>query len=304
MSRIKTLSVSRAINVRGFGADENGAGSLENLLKIIHPDGCTIQERSIDLDGVVIQARHFRNADDHHLLHLVAFTRGEHIQVAPSQIDDLRLEPPPADADYLDEEMMVLVRGNDVLICRCGLSDGAFTSYVERTALRFEIQPELSRFALGKQIDMNQMEMIVREGVHQLKFNAVSSSVAAQEAERRTVKKKLVGSVLDELKDILGMEGEVPEDAENIKVEVALSFDKRAGGAIEREQILNLAQSVLHEEDQGFAIKTMSGKTIRAGDVLLSTKVRMPKFGKSVRHTDAWNHLAAYDHELRRERDG
>lgn len=91
----------------------------------------------------------------------------------------------------------------------------------------------------------------------------------------------------------------MPEEAENLKVEVSLSFDKRHGTQVDKDSLQALAETVLAEDDEGFQIETMTGRKVRAADILLSKSVEMQDFGKSVHHQEAWRHLLEFDAELR-----
>ncbi|WP_116654439.1 hypothetical protein [Pelagibacterium sediminicola] len=299
----RTLSLREAVNVNKFGADNGGPGTLQNILKLAHPDGCNIDHRTFDTGQSVLKVLNFERSAKYELIHLVAYTPNDRVQVVPvaggSVNIGLELAQAPDQTEFLDGEMMLLVRGNDVLVCRCGLPDGALIDYVEHMASHLGIGTDLSRFSLGKRIDMDKMAMIVEEGVHRLRMNAVAHSVSVDHAERETVRKRMLGSVLDDIRALLMMEGKVPEEAENLKVEVSLSFDKRKGGDVERQQIQELAETVLDEDDAGFVIETMTGRKVRANDILLSKTVSMEPFGKSVRHTEAWGHLIEFDSELR-----
>ncbi|QDC00350.1 hypothetical protein [Mesorhizobium sp. 8] len=297
---IRTLGLREAYNINNFGAESNGPGTLEAILRNAHKDESTVADRTILSGDLVVQARNFRNEASYQLLHLVAYVPDDKMQVVPLAADaGLQLADPPENTEYLDGEMMLLVQGNDVLMCKCGLSESVFLNYVEQIGMNSGFSHEVSRCTLGKRVNIDKMALIAKEGVHRLTMNAVAHSVSVDEAERSTIRRRFTGSVLDELRDILGLEAEVPEEAENIKVEVSLSFDKRHGAELEKRQLQTIAESVLDEGDEGFSIETMTGRKVRSNDILLSKTVTMSSFGKSVRHEDAWGFLIEFNAELR-----
>lgn len=296
----RTLTLREAVNVNDFGRAHGGPGSFLNLLFASHPEDMSLHARTVRHGNSIIQCRHFQKNGDHMLMHVIGYTPDDLIQVVPlAAPQGLQLAEAPADMEFLDGEMMLHVRDDNVLICRCGLPDGAFMAYVEHVALAAGFEPDVSRTVLGKRIDLDKMALIEREGVHRLKLNAVAHSVSVDAVQRETVRKRLAGTVFDELRDLLGLEEEIPEEAENLKVEVSLSFDKRHGTAIDKESLQRLAETVLEQDDNGFSIETMTGRKVRAADILLSKSVVMEPYGKSVHHLEAWQHLAAFDAELR-----
>jgi hypothetical protein len=86
-----------------------------------------------------------------------------------------------------------------------------------------------------------------------------------------------------------------------LKVEVLFTFDKRRGTELDQRQLASLAEAVLADDEDGFAIETLSGRKVRADEIVLSKVVRLPAFGKSVRHRDAWGALREFYGELNRQ---
>jgi len=259
-------------------------------------------------DGQVVEVRNTRRIrGGPTLIHLVAYTPDDQISVVPRAGDedaaDLALIDPPEGAEFLDGELMLLVRDNDVAICRSGLGERGFLAYVFHLAERSGIPRGDALFQLMKRADINKLEMIQREGIKRLSMNSLAHSASVERARRETVKEKILGNLLDEVKAIIGVDEMIPQDAENLKVEVLLSFDKRRGTDIDQRQIAHLAERVLAEdEDEGFMIETLSGRKIRAEDIVLSKSVQIVAFGKSIHHDDAWGELRQFYGELRQPR--
>ncbi len=295
----RTLTLREAVHINNFGQ----LGSLEQVIRALHPNESTAQERTAPAGPSFVQCRALNLGADYVLMHLVGYTPDDLIQVLPVAGEDVQLAEAPPGMEFLDGESMLHIRGNSVLICRCGLPDGALMSYVEHFGIVAGFAPNENRFALGKRVDIDKLALIAQEGVHKLKLNAVAHAVSVDEAERSTVRKKVTGVILDEIKHLLALDEAVPDEAENLKVEVSLSFDKRNGTELDRQSLQQLAETVLDEDDEGFQIETMTGRKIRAADILLSKTVTMEKFGKSVHHQEAWGHLLDFDTELRAAQD-
>lgn len=300
----RTLTLRTALSAADFGGGNGGPGSLANVLRDLHGQFDTVPERRAMAEGRVIEGRHVhRDPDGMTLLHLVGYTPDDQVSIVPQAGEvaaaDLALLDPPANADFLDGEIMLLVKDNDVAICRSGLGEGAFISYVFQLAERYEMDVAAVAFQLMKRADIDKVEMIHREGVKRLSMNAVAHQVSVQHAQRVSMRERVVGEVWDEIRAVLGLDEKVPQDAENLKVEVLFSFDKRRGTEIDQRQISFLAEQMLaQEDDQGFMIETLAGRKVRAEDIVLSKPVRIPAFGKSIHYNEAWGALRAFYAEL------
>src|SRR5690606_37731273 len=82
-------------------------------------------------------------------------------------------------------------------------------------------------------------------------------NAGTEHLEHRSLRRTLLGRVGEEIRDLLGIDGDLPEDAENLKVAVTLSFDRRRGGVVEAESLQELAERLVRDDDdQGFRIIT------------------------------------------------
>jgi hypothetical protein len=199
---------------------------------------------------------------------------------------------PPEDAEFLDGELALLVAGDDVALCKSNLGEGDFVSFVQQLGAGY--QPVHCAFSLMKRADMDKLELIRRDGIKHVSMNAVAHAASVEHADRDTVRQRIFGPLLEELRAIAGLGDEIPEDAENLKVEVLFTFDKRRGTELDQRQLAALAETVLADEAEGFAIETLSGRTVRADEIVLSKPVRLPAFGKSIRYRDAWGALSDF----------
>lgn len=301
----RTLTLRTAVSISDFGAANGGPGSLEAVLQRVHRRFNTIRQRRARFEGQIIEGRNVEHGRDISLLHLVAYTPDDQISVVPRAGNraaaDLALIDPPQNAEFLDGELMLLVRENDVAICRSNLGERAFAAYVHHLANESGMDGADAAFQLMKRADIDKIAMIQREGVKRVAMNSVAHAAAVDRAQRETVRETILGNVLDEVAALLGLEGDIPDDAENLKVEVLFTFDKRRGTEIDQRQLAYLAQQMLAEdEDEGFMIETLEGRRFRAQDIILSKPVRLNAYGKSVHYVDAWGELRAFYNELQR----
>lgn len=303
----RTATLKSAVGLRALGR----GNSLETLLREIHHQYTTVNLRRVTFEGQVVEAAHVSHDDAGCRLHLVAYVPEDQISVVPQGVNrpsvDLILADPPAGTEYTDGDAMFFVRGNDVAICRSGLGERALITYVMELSRMLGHELADVAFDLMRRADVDKLRMIRQEGVHKISLNAVANSTSIDHIERTSVRRHVVESVWDELRALLGIEDDAPDadEAENLKVEVSLSFDKRRGTEIDKNQIEAIAERMLRDnDDEGFEIVTLSGRKIRANDIVLSKRLQLRPHGKSVAYREAWAALEEFYSELRRPRRG
>ncbi len=246
----RTLTMRTAVSPTDFGQAGGGLGSLQALLAHILDTFATVGERRVQSEGQIIELRHSdEDIDGNQLLHLVAYTPDDRISIVPRADDvaaaDLALIDAPENSEFLDGELMVLVRENDVSLCRSGISENALITFVQLLGERSGQVGVNCSFGLMKRADMDKLELIRRDGIKHISMNALAHAASVDHVERVSVKQRFLGSVVDELKALAGMEGEIPDEAENLKVEVLFTFDKRNGTELDQRELAELAEQVL-----------------------------------------------------------
>lgn len=299
----RTLSLRTAVNNCEFGANHGGPGSLGALIDQLHDARTTVGTRRATHEGMIIEGRNVKKRGNKHLIHLVGYTPDDQISVVPEAENapaaDLRLINPPENAEFLDGELMVLVVDDNVAVCRSGLSEKALVSYVYNLAAREGYEGQDSFFELFKRVDIDKAQMIAREGIKSITMKSLANQQSLEYDKRTTVRQRFLGGVRDELTALLGQEPNIPDDVENLKVELLFSFDKRRGTEVDQRQIAAVAQSVLESEDEeGFRIETLQGNKFSANDVVLSKPLKLTAYGKSVHFQDAWGALDTFYDEL------
>src|SRR5690606_36391653 len=130
---------------------------LESLLREVHQRYGTVSRRRVQHEGQVIEAAHVRQNQEGCFLHLVAYVPDDQISVVPQAGNrdsiDLILADPPAGTEYSDGDAMFFVRGNDVSICRSGLSERALVSYAIDLGARLEYERADIAFDLMRRAD-------------------------------------------------------------------------------------------------------------------------------------------------------
>jgi len=270
--------------------------NLQYILDNLHQRYTTVGERQVEIDGQVLQVRNLETRDGSSMIHLVAYTPDDEIAVVPDADDvetaDLILAEAPDETEFLDGEIMFLINGNDVGICRCGIGEGKLYLYVEDLVRRAGYDTANLAFRLYPRADVDKMAQVMREGVHRLSMNAIANEISINEAD--TAVESLLSSTLRELGALIGFEPQEAQDIENLKVGVSFDFNKINGTAIDQQSLTTLAQRILDEDEHGFVIETLEGNRFKADDVLLMRRVNFEAFGKSIYFRRAWDQLVIF----------
>jgi len=301
----RTLSFRTAVSMDDFTGMDGHNRNLQYVLDNLHQRYTTVGERQVEIGGQVLQVRNLETRDGSSLIHLVAYTPDDEIAVVPDADDvetaDLILAEAPDETEFLDGEIMFLINGNDVGICRCGIGEGKLYLYVEELARRAGYDTANLAFRLYPRADVDKMAQVMREGVHRLSMNAIANEISINEAD--TAVESLLSSTLRELGALIGFEPQEAQDIENLKVGVSFDFNKINGTAIDQQSLTSLAQRILDEDEHGFVIETLEGNRFKADDVLLTRRVNFEPFGKSIYFRRAWEQLVIFYGTLTRRAD-
>jgi hypothetical protein len=117
--RKKTLSYHRA----EFFVDDKGAINLGMCIKQA-TDKVSVPNRFVQRpDGRTTRLAHFKTDEEKGcFLHLTVDTPGEHTSVVQKTLEDtveikVSTIPPPNDAEYMDGDAFLYVRGNNICLC-------------------------------------------------------------------------------------------------------------------------------------------------------------------------------------------
>ncbi len=253
--------------------------------------------------GLVLEERHHRHKPEvGHFLHIVAYTPGEQASIVPHIPGDLCTAPPPEEADFLDGDIMVLIAGNHVTICANSLHEKKVERFLDKYFEVAAIESVSRHFNLSKVANINKIKMIEKQGVKEISLDASLFDASIQYSERTTIRKKLGGALLDEVKALFRKDDGTSDiqESENLTAHLILKYDgRRKDIAVGRQRLEDISKKIVEEEEEeGFTIKTVSGETLRGNDIALRKSVKIDKFGKSVWYDQTWRELEAYYREL------
>lgn len=282
--------------------------TLEEYLAEAHTRLSDIAQRRVEIPGhPTLECRkHLHQKNLGVLLHIAAYTPGEHASVVPRvrgvTAGDIGTAPPPDNCEFMDGDIMALVAGDHVLLCATNLHEKRAERYMSGIIEAAGLERPATNFCLGRKANVDKVKLIQAQGVKAVNLDVSLFDATLEHAERTTIKKRVSGVLMDEIKAFVFKDKTVAEieKAENLSARITLTYDSRKKGAIAgRDGIAKLANQMLADDDEGFSITTKGGETISGSDISLRKTVSLPKHGKSVYCSDAWKALETYFYELK-----
>lgn len=302
--RQKKLRYRRATFDSGAPTDH----TLEKSILAAFAVKKNIPSRRVRLaDGHVIDCLRFSKRSVGRFIHLAVYTPGEEASVVPvlgasAAEGDVSVVDPPVNHDFMDGDLMMLVDGNNVLICASGVHDAKIVSYFVSLFGPLDLKDFEKRFSIDLVADVNNISLIQSEGVKEIALSSTLYEASVEKVRRESRREQLTGAVVDELLAIFRKDRTLKEivDRENITAEVILKFDRRRkGGEVGSKRLSALAKDVLDESEGGFKITTLAGNTISGSELSLSKKVNLASHGKSVQWSAAAKALDEYRLDLK-----
>lgn len=227
------------------------------------------------------------------LLHVAAYTPKDSASLVPIAIGpndaDLSEMAPPANHEFLDGDLMVLIYGNDICICTSNATEAAFYTFVIGILEKIGYLDKDLRFEIQKVANRDALEELVKDGVREVTFDFV-----AYEASMVAFGNKPRGFSLKEaFNAILGKDSGVDELIEQQGVQGLLTIraDGRVAHGAAQHALAGLARQVVEDDAEGFVIETKGGDRITPSELSIRRTVDIEKNAKTIKHADAWGHL-------------
>lgn len=304
-TRLRHLNYRRAIHL----TDSSRSQNLESDLHKAHKKLRSVGDRQvITPGGEVLEGRQFRYTSGVGVfLHIAGYTPKEPASIVPHQNDKdnapVDTAPPPTGTDFMDGDMMALVRGNNIVVCVNNLHEANLSRYIMGILSKSNMPPDSRKFSIEKVANANKIELIRNQGVKSIRLDATMSEIDAQHSERKSLRKKLHGAILDEILGIFEKDKRLSDiqDAENLSASLTISFDRRKRGQVTREGLEKIANRLVRDRDDGFVIETLAGEKLRHDEVVLRKEAELMRLGKSVEYKATWDALEGYMAELEQQ---
>ncbi len=304
-ARKKTLSYHRA----KFFVDDHAAINLGMCIKQA-TDKVPVPDRFVQrTEGRIMRLAHFKTDDKKGcFLHLTVDTPGQYTSVVPKTVVEttevkISIIPPPNDAEFMDGDAFLYVRGNDICLCATTVKSTSIVLFLRQFFLTAGIRKEPIDFSFMHAADTNKLASIQRSGVKHIAIRGTVYKASVDHMKRKDSAMGLLGIVSRQARALLGAPHDVSDDA--LQVEVTLHIDGRhqKGITLGHRRLQSIAADlVTHEEvSDDYIIVTNDSDEIRPSEVVKRVKREIESMGKSIQRDAAWEHLLEYYEELSKD---
>jgi hypothetical protein len=233
------------------------------------------------------------------LLHITLDTPGESASVVPKVAGlvteiEVGTMPPPNDAEFMDGDACLYVRGNHVCLCTSGCTDATVRYFLAELFKKANIRIDADKFDLMKVADLNKVTMIQKVGVKEITLKGTIYKASAQYAKRKGQPMGMMGEI-SRIIQSQGSNSTSNEDALSIALTLTLD-ERRKGIPLGEARLKEIAQNAVEsaEGEDDFTIYLKDGQQITATEIYVKSVAPIDAHGKSVLRTSAWAELKAF----------
>lgn len=300
MDRQRTIYYRR---VQWFSA---GNHNLQKYIDRGYSHLHTTALRVFDYHEGQLQGINYRQSDNSaaSLLHVTYYVPKQPTSLVPDPAsvkasETIEKNPPPKHS-YMDGDVFLLIKDNDVILCSSGAREGAAKHYLSEILGKSGVDES---FELEQVANVDKLELLQKEGVKRIRLGASVFRASLDRVQRHTKTTELMGKVADEIMSIFGRVDMNNMDElksyDNLRVKLEISFDERKkGGELAAASLAAAGCSMIDSEDKGFTIETRKGNQLTSEDIKVSKKVVLNEHGNSVSCQHAWQEMQEYYTEL------
>ncbi|MEN7972683.1 MAG: hypothetical protein ABFR47_02490 [Verrucomicrobiota bacterium] len=294
----------RVLNYRRVMWLNKTTQTLQQYVDSTHQSLSSTQQRTFTYNDGEVQGMNIEKNGTFTLVHLAYYLPNQPTSLVPKPSQTANTETiekkPPNNHDYMEGDIFLLIKHDDVILCPSGTRDGSAKSYLHSMLSQCGIEKV---FSLEPVADIDKVEIIKREGVKKIRMGSSLYKATTDRMQRKTKKTVLLGGIAEDIASIfMKTQYENIDELkkfENLQVRLEISFDKRKkGGALAAKQLTKAGADLLDNEDDDFTIETMNGKKLTSDDLRVSKNTFINAHGKSVSCQDAWSNMMSYYEEL------
>lgn len=215
---------------------------------------------------------------------------------------NIKTNPPPNNYNYMTGDIFFAVRDNHILICASGLSEAVATSFIHECFVASDKVNLIRTYEIDYVANLSKISIINKYGVKEIELNASLYEASADYINRNSTKNNILGGAISEIASIfendeLGLDTISEKENLNVRLSIKLNTRKK-GGELGKKRQLELAKSILKEEDEGFSILTANGQKITSEETKILKSVKFDRNGSSIYKSNCWDELEKYFDEL------
>lgn len=300
--KLRTLSYRRATWFSGAPSK-----SLREILKTALGKFSTVASTKIvRADDSVIKIVHRRaKADEPIYIHISLYTPGEGASTVPVadalEEVDLGVVAAPEGREFLDGDAMLLINGNDVIICTSNIHENTAVQYLRDLVASSKQGKDDHSFDLLKIANREIVGKLIKEGVKKITLDAhaFSESLRPTGDDNKSLFSSAKAGMTRLLNALVGQDADADEVSERAEVEAAITIRadlRRRDGA--EVVAAESAERVLDLFDSGYEIETVSGIKITPDEIAVRRRLSFPSDGKTVKYRPVWTALAKFYNSL------
>jgi hypothetical protein len=249
-------------------------------------------------DGTVWDIRHRRVGDNQVHLHIASHNPGEEASTVTKDAKeegDLQRAPAPPGQDYLDGDAMMLINGDDVIVCVSDVSEPAVTAYL-RDLMEKGGRSESNNFELRRTANPATLRTLVRDGVKSVNLNvsAFSATLPLAFNDSVTVADRIRAGLNAALSTLIGGDRSPADLEREANLQTFIELKARGNNELGLAAAARTAENVLDSFQEGYEIVTRTGVRITPSEISVREQARFAANGTTVDHGDVWDHMDGF----------
>lgn len=301
-TRLKTISYRRAVWLKADNLERLLDQALSKLPKVV-------DRKFLREDGQVVKSIRHKKSDAGHYIYIVAETPGDHASTLARRNEskdafDIDTVPPPAGSEYMDGDVFLYVKDNDVCLCTTGLREATASMFLRLLIEKAGLPKSATQFELQKIANIDKARLIQAQGVREVDIRASMFDATHKYLKRKTSGEGTLAAIGKHLNSIFEDDEGVRD---NLQVSVVLrarsrgldlsSRDAHAAQAVGAQRLQALAEALI-EGDSDYVIVTGDGQRISPDEIYVRVKMPIEALGKTTSCKKTWDAMKTFYDQL------
>lgn len=226
------------------------------------------------------------------------------IPTAPAAEVDIGEQAPSPGENFLNSDLMAVVKGNHVVCMNCGRNGGSLRIYFQQLFRKAGFDDASRQFELARIANPDKVAIIQALGVKSIDLELDIAEATAAElingAAPVGVWGSMVSGISGAFQAITGIDETVEQirQAEKGSVKISINIPKGDLNAA-KHGLAQLSEEIVEDEEaEDYVIRLVGGDTIKPKEVSVRTQVRLEASANSVSVYQAWEAMQVYMVEL------